>query len=70
MNRAQLIKHLTKVSDDEPLFLIRAQDALGDETVRYWTGRAKQIGVAPEKVEDAEHIAREMAKWPVRKIPD
>lgn len=70
MNKQHVLRQLQKVADDEPLFLLRGQDALAAPTVLNWVDRAKQVSVPPAKIEEAEFIALEMSRWPDHKIPD
>lgn len=61
---------LGKAADDEPIFVLRAQDALAPEVIRYWAERAEQAGCGPAKVREAQEIARAMERWPARRNPD
>ena len=58
-----------KAADDEPLFVLRAQDALAPEVVEHWAFLAKRLGVAFEKIEAAYEVAGAMRRWPNRKVP-
>lgn len=76
MLKADLIKYLAKIPDDEPLFLLRAQDALGVKTVNDWAAHAMNSGqVSGEKVNGAMNVGMAMGDWqrahPERvKMPD
>jgi hypothetical protein len=49
---------LNKAADDEPIFVLRANDALAAHTVREWARRYQF-----KKTEDGRHMtARELAK--------
>lgn len=61
---------LNKAADDEPVFVLRAQDELAAETVRMWAAAASANGAAHDKVEEALSLASEMEQWPNRKMPD
>ena len=61
---------LSKAADDEPLFILRAQDELAPAVVRHWAMLARASKVAHEKVKEADHLAGEMEQWPKRKLPD
>jgi hypothetical protein len=55
-----------KIPEDEPVFLIRAQDATAAEVIRYWAslqpeGRLKDL---------AEIQAKAMEDWPHKKTAD
>jgi hypothetical protein len=71
---------LGKAADDEPVFVLRAQDALSDELVDKWADDA--IGAFPalemdakgrglvHKINEARDCAKAMRQWPTRKRPD
>jgi len=62
---------LKKVSKDEPIFVLRAQDKLSDWLVDMWAlEAAKTLGLSNPKVIEAQQCAAKMRKWPVRKMPD
>ena len=61
---------LGKTKLDEPIFILRAQDALAAETVERWAIHARSAGVPPDKVTEAFAIAEEMLRWHTRKMPD
>jgi hypothetical protein len=58
-----------KAGEDEPLFVLRAQDRLSADLVRIWALRAEQGGTKPEIVEEARRVAAEMDAWPFHKHP-
>jgi hypothetical protein len=59
-----------RYSAEEPLFILRAQDQLAAEVVRYWATLAEANGVRSGKVRDARRLADDMDSWPTRKKPD
>lgn len=59
-----------KAADDEPIFVLRAQDRLAPETIDHWVRLARERGVSAEKIAEAERCADAMAEWPNRKLPD
>lgn len=61
---------LSKVSDDEPIFVLRAQDMFSPELVREWARLAHEKGCPQWKIDEAIAIAEEMEQWPTRKYPD
>ena len=61
---------MSKPTKDEPVFVLRAQDALAPALVRVWISLAETHGVSPEKLMSAQQILWAMLKWPNRKIPD
>lgn len=60
-NRIQDPAHL--IPEDEPVFLIRGQDAVGPETVDHWAFMAEQEGASKEIIVAAKYQAAEMRKW-------
>lgn len=62
---------LAKVSDDEPIFVLRAQDQTADGFVEEWaTQVARRLGQDHPKVIEARKLAQLMRAWPTRKLPD
>lgn len=64
---------INKADDDEPVFVLRAQDALAPDIVWEWVKQAELHGVPPEKVREAERLASDMEAWQrthVAKVPD
>jgi len=67
---------LAKAHDDEPVFLLRAQDNLAADLVDTWAIQASvaipSIGGADmgHKVSEARLIAESMRNWPFKKTPD
>ena len=64
-----------KIPDDEPVFLIRAQDENFSEVVRYWCTLSLKSGVDPDMVSVANIHANAGDQWqednPDRvKVPD
>lgn len=70
MFKEQLLEYLKEVPSDEPLFLVRGQDFLADETVLYWAKQADSLRVNDEKVDDAHLLARQMRNYRPKKYPD
>lgn len=58
------------IPDDEPIFVIRAQDPMAVQIVQAWADEAEKQGVAPKKLFSARNCAREMKEWKPRKLPD
>ena len=61
---------LGKAADDEPVFILRAQDSLAADLVEKWAIHARSLGCGNDKVQEAFALAEEMRRWPVRKNPD
>ena len=78
-------KCLEKAADDEPIFVLRAQDIIASSTVKYWAlalhlaicnkglkGRARHkiSECSQPKIKEALELATKMEQWPNKKIPD
>jgi hypothetical protein len=70
---------LDKVSEEEPIFVLRAQDILAAELVDLWVQRVRNLyrvrkqtmsKTTATKLLEATGCAETMRKWPVRKVPD
>lgn len=61
---------LGKASDDEPVFILRAQDRIADAVVSMWAVLADANGCSADKVAEARALAKAMREWPNRKYPD
>lgn len=69
---------LGKAHEDEPIFILRGQDALSGDVVRHWadllearTARAGELsGRRQEKIAEARRLAIQMDSWKTRKMPD
>jgi hypothetical protein len=61
---------IAKAADDEPVFVLRAQDILAPTHVRDWADHAELRGFNPAKVKAARDTANAMERWPKRKYPD
>lgn len=62
-----------KIPEDEPVFILRAQDSLAPTLVHIWASNAKIIGADPEIVEAALKHSEAMAEWQKlhgKKTPD
>jgi hypothetical protein len=57
------------IPDDEPVFLLRGQDALACKTVMFYASLC-QSHQAPEIAAKALAHAERMAAWPTQKLPD
>lgn len=61
----------SKAADDEPLFVLRAQDKFAPVIIALWAAVAEECGVSAEKVLDAKLCARSMREWQGdKKTPD
>lgn len=61
---------LRKAADEEPIFVLRAQDRLAPAVVERWAELAEQNGVPASKTADAWETAALMRQWHTRKLPD
>jgi hypothetical protein len=61
---------LSRISGDEPIFILRAQDELAHHFVRQWVAVAVAKGRSQERANEALACAAEMEAWPVKKLPD
>jgi hypothetical protein len=61
---------VAKPTEDEPLFVLRAQDILAPRVIRDWARMAEIKGCPLQKVQEANKIADAMEAWPNRKYPD
>ena len=62
-----------KVGDDEPIFILRAQDATAAMAVVDWMNRAHRVGASLQKLSEAFALAVSMLAWREQhgaKIPD
>jgi DNA-binding phage protein len=58
------------IPDDEPVFVIRAQDVVSGDAVRAWADLAEKAGASEKMVAMARNHARLMDQWPKKKVPD
>lgn len=70
MTPKDAIVYLKKIPDNEPVFVIRGQDFLSDETVMYWAEMADNLRINEEKVNNAQLLARKMRNFRPKKYPD
>ena len=64
---------LGKISEAEPVFLVRAQDEAAPYAVRAWAEQAERLGADPDLVAKARRHADLMVEWQLdigSKIPD
>ncbi len=61
---------MSEIPKDEPVFLLRAQDELAADVVRFWCRRAYETGVDEKMIELAENHADLMDQWPTKKGAD
>lgn len=59
-----------KLKEDEPYFVLRAQDESAPVLVDMWADNAESYGVNRDKIEEARKVADEMRNYRTRKTPD
>lgn len=70
---AQIQDPTGKIPEDEPVFLIRAQDQVGPAAVLCWANLAEKAGASPEVFIEAKIQAGKMHEWQEThkvKVPD
>ena len=70
IERDDLNSCFNKAADNEPLFILRAQDRLAPQAVRVWAALLASESGSSQKVAEASALAEAMEKWPTRKLPD
>jgi len=64
---------LSKIPDDEPIFVLRARDPVAPTIVRMWSMVAALMGVPAVKTTEARNFAYHMEEWQEKngsKMPD
>lgn len=66
---------LGKADDDEPVWIMRAQDLLFLPTLTRWIQRAENLNVNPDKLREAHKTYMDAADWQDKhqdrvKVPD
>jgi hypothetical protein len=62
--------YLTDIPDEEPVFVIRAQDSCGAAAVRRYADLLIAVHANPLMVKSVLEHAEAMDAWPVKKLPD
>ncbi|OGT55077.1 MAG: hypothetical protein A3E01_10125 [Gammaproteobacteria bacterium RIFCSPHIGHO2_12_FULL_63_22] len=70
MLKADVLKKLDAIPEDEPLFLLRGRDPLAPPIVAGWATDAFNAGVGEAKVEGARAVAHAMADYHLQRLPD
>ncbi len=73
MTKDQARAYVEKLADDEPCFIIRAQDQLAPKTVLNWAASLYNLGGNADKVRAAHELASHMETWQranFAKVPD
>lgn len=75
MKAAEELMHRARQMDsgalpaEEPLFVLRAQDALAAHVVKMWCAIAQINGVPEFKIKEAWALAEQMEAWPRKQLP-
>lgn len=59
-----------KIPDNEPVFLLRAQDRLAAGTVAHYAALLATHGLQDNHIHAVLRQAAAMAAWPTKKMPD
>jgi len=59
-----------EIPENEPVFLLRAQDMFASGAVQFYADTLEDLGYAPEVVKEIRDFADVMEAWPVKKRPD
>lgn len=59
-----------KIPDNEPIFILRGQDALAPLVVEYWAELAAKMRVPAPKILEAHRCVQEMREFEPRRLPD
>lgn len=54
---------LNRADDDEPVFVLRAQDLVAPIAIEHWIVAARALGASPEKIQGARRLQMRMAEW-------
>lgn len=65
-----IVAGTTSIAEEEPVFILRAQDIAAPAAIRAWVKLAKSLGASAHILESAESLARAMEGWPLRKLAD
>ncbi len=60
----------TFIPEDEPVFVLRAQDILAPIAVRFYADLVEGATGNWKKTEEIIEFADSMTNWPTRKLPD
>ena len=58
------------IPKDEPVFLLRGQDKVAADVVRYWAELSAAAGASGDILEIALRHAQKMDAWPKKKVAD
>jgi hypothetical protein len=58
------------VPADEPVFILRGQDAAAAGAILFYAVEAQRVGSAPNHVKHIFESYEAVAAWPIKKVPD
>ena len=61
---------IAKAADNEPVFVLRAQDKTAPVLVRLWADLMELRDPSSSRIDEARALAHLMDQWPTRKFPD
>lgn len=67
MTKAEIIRLIEQIPDDEPLFLLRGSERVAPGLVNYYAGASEAIGTDPQTVAAARALAKRMQTWTGKK---
>lgn len=70
MRAKDAIVYLMNLPEDEPVFVLRAQDATAGANIVTWIAIAQANNVPEAKLEEARACHRDFLAWPQKKVPD
>jgi hypothetical protein len=62
--------HVPGIPSDEPVFILRGQDAAAAGAILFYAVEAQRVGAAPNHVKDIFNSYEAVAAWGIKKIPD
>lgn len=58
------------IPDEEPIFVIRGQDALAEHAVHHYSEMCARHGRPLEFIQSVNEAALTLSRWPNKKMPD
>jgi hypothetical protein len=59
---------INAAAEDEPIFVLRANDELAPDVVRYWVHLSMEQELHADKLDEARHWADVMAEWKAAQV--
>lgn len=73
MTKTEAREYVEKLREDEPCFILRAQDQLAPKIVLNWAASLYMLGGSADKIQNAHALAQRMEIWQREngaKVPD